>query len=205
MGEERVTVPWGGETADALAAYRDAAMDDPRWTALAPLAVDPSAPFEVTVTWQEINDKPTPVAVEMRSRSGQPVTGEVWRSVRVAHCVKWSRHYLGWVARLAAKSLRDQGRDAARVEQVGKAFRRPPGKAGRPPSFGQEHFAEVARVYQAAVASGSRRPVRDVAVHMERTNPEDDRYTGATRSGNTAAKGWVARARALGLILGEED
>jgi hypothetical protein len=205
VGKEWVTVPWGGETADALAAYRDAAINDPTQTALAPLADDPSAPFEVTVTWQEINDKPTPVAVELRSRSGQPVTGDVWRSVRVAHCVKWSRHYLGWVAKLAAKSLRDQGRDAARVEQVGKAFRRPPGKAGRPPSFGPEHFAEVARVYQAAVASGSRRPVRDVAVHMERNHPGDSRYKRITGSGNTAAKGWVARARALGLIPGEED
>ena len=195
-------IPWGGEAADALAAHRTTAMHhETRLTALAQLADDPSAPWEVRITWR-INKTATPVAVELRSRTGHPVTGEVWRSVRVAECVDRSRHLLGWVAERKAKFLADRGRDAAPVKQTGAAIHQRPAKAGRPPRFGPDHYPEVARVYAAAVAAGSRTPVRDVAEHMERTHPGDDRYVGATRRGDTRAKGWVNRAKALELITG---
>jgi len=58
-------------------------------------------------------------------------------------------------------------------------------KPGRPPIYGPDHFAEVARVYREAYAEG-RTPTRAVARRFDATQ--------------AAAAKWVARCRSMGLL-----
>ncbi len=206
--ERSITLPWGGdpETAEMLSLFRGLAMHDPRLMALGGYADDPNAPFEVRVTWAFDDNGAVPVEVALRSRTVNPVTGQDWRSVRVAEAIDWSRTALGWTGTEAAKRLRERERHTA-AEQAESAVAGLVRKrrAGRPPSFPHEHFEEVASVYLAAKASGSRTAVQEVAAYMEHHHPGDDRYTNATKGGDTRTKGWINRARQLGLIPTREQ
>lgn len=199
-----VTIPWGGDLHDELAAYRKAAMSgDQRLTVFAPGDEDPTAPYEVVVVHEVTADRATVLEVTLRARDGAPINGAVWRTVRVQECVAWARHQLAWAKPHAAKWLRERGRDAEaeQVENVDVGGAR---KAGRPPTFGRDHYAEVAALYVAAKAQGSPTPLKDVARHMARQHAGDGRYDGITDSGDYRVKGWVNRATTLGLIEQED-
>lgn len=200
MYEQPVTLPWGGETADALADFRAAAMvSGSNLTRLAGMADDPHAPFEVIVTWRLDGDRADPIAVELRARGSEQVTADVWRSVRVGECITWTRHLLGWMSSHASAELAGRGRhaSAARHEETREALQEPR-RPGRPPVYTDEHYGEVADVYVRAVKGASRSPVREVREAFA------SRYPGVLEPTDTRPKAWVREARRRGYIDNEE-
>lgn len=202
---------WGGDdspTYAELRGYADEIGLDPDsglgalGMAAAVLRDDPSAPWEVSVTWQpsgpETEASWTPVAVELRARTGQPVTADAWRSVRVGQVVEDTRHRLAWGLSRAGDYLAQHEGPAAAAGARSAADRladQPEGTGpGRPPTYDDDHYREVGAVYRAAVRTGSRRPRRAVADVLA------DRYPGADARGDTRAKAWVREARRRGYI-----
>jgi hypothetical protein len=155
---------------------------------------EPSAPWQVTVSWRFTDEEAVPVAVEVRSNSG-PVTARAWRTIRVQEVIDASRWRLS--DKLLLEALRrDYGRDLP-PELIGAEFEaesEPKRRPGRPRRYSDEFLADVARVYLDAVAHHSRRPVREVAERL-----------GSNADTPAVAKGWVSEARRRGFIPREED
>jgi hypothetical protein len=138
--------------------------------------------WQVTVAWRFGGKEAVPVAVEVRTSGGGPITARAWRTIRVQEVIDASRH------RLADKMLdeairRDYLPPELTEDEPGS--KRP----GRPRHLSNEFLTDVALVYTNAVAHQSRRPVREVA---ERLGSNDDPPA--------VAKGWVGEARRRGLI-----
>jgi len=85
----------------------------------------------------------------------------------------------------------DFGRDTEAFRddlgRLNRAQTEPRKRPGRPPSYGEEHFEEVARVYRDHTRAGGRAPTKAV----------QQRFQPVTKS---AAAKWVSRARQMGLI-----
>jgi hypothetical protein len=135
-------------------------------------------PWELRITWEDVEGRWEPVGTQISRIDGAPITAEGLRSLR------WG-------------SITDQARpgpmrtgvsyveEGERVSVWGPMIGWDQSRRGRPPLYGPEHYAEVARVYRAAFAE-NRTPTRIVARHFKVTP-------------TTAAK-WVARCRELGLL-----
>jgi hypothetical protein len=146
---------------------------------------EPSASWQVTVSWRFTDETAVPVAVELRSNSG-PVTARAWRTIRVQEVIDASRQRLSHKLLIEAMR-RDYGRDLPPevIEFEPEPKRRP----GRPRHLSDEFLAEVAEVYADAVAHHSQRPVREVAERL-----------GSNADAPATAKGWVSEARRRGFI-----
>lgn len=146
------------------------------------------------------------------STSPEPVTSSVLRSIPLGHLIDEARTEVLRQAEQRREALRKRGpmtlrrikaeikrrgyfvypiertemrqwvsEDVRRDEQIwAKEPRR-----GRPPTYGLQHFEQVARIYREAYAAG-RTPTRAVARHF--------------KVSHTAAAKWVGRSRALGLL-----
>jgi hypothetical protein len=195
---ERVTFSWPERGRSTEQWIADEFADDPAGKALATSVTDflgrsdPAAPWQVTVTWRFTDEAAIPIAVEVRTTSGEPITARAWRTIRVQEVIDASRRRLSNELQMGA--LRGDFDPDISPELVGAVFEvRSGGKRrpGRPRHHTDEFLAEVARVYADAVAHHSRRPVREVAEHFESKGVSD---------APTAAKGWVSEARDRGLI-----
>ena len=124
-----------------------------------------------------------------RSATPQPVTAALIRSLPVARLIDAERirqrDYLARTFRGRMQPASAGGRRA--IEELERQWE--PGRAGRRPIYGAEHFRQVAAAYSEAVAGGAA-PTRAVA----------ERWT---VSHSTAAK-WVAEARRRGELPATE-
>lgn len=152
---------------------------------------DRNGPFEITLHWLPIEGRMECAGIDIRSfrrlpgqdqrklygSEPQAVTTSVLRSIPLARIIDEHR-----------ARLRDWPSQSRIGELVPARVRRTmwkPGKRGRPPTYGPEHFEEVARVYREAYEI-NRTPTRHVARHFKTTE--------------SAAAKWVARCRELGLL-----
>ncbi len=208
--EQRVTVPLGGDDSPTYAELREYAagigldIDSDVYgsaaMAVALLHDDPTAPWEATVTWRWAERRWTPVAVELRSRTGEPVTANAWRAVRPAAVIEDTRARLQWGHGATATHLAGRGEaDAAEVvRRVGDGLTvEAPARPGRPPVYSDKHYWEVGAVYSRAKATASQRPVRAVARAFA------ERFPGVDGARDTRAKAWVREARRRGYIEAE--
>lgn len=207
MQEHKFKVAIGGEhpstfeEAQAVAAQAGMSPDAAAaWKDLVSVAQDETAPWEVTVSWVIEGESAIPVAVELRSRNGQPVTPEAWRKVKVAAVVRETRGRLKWLHSRVAEVLSSEGNlKAADRAEIGANALQPPARRGRRSIYDAAHFARVAGLYEAAVSSGDTRPVRTVA-HQLAAAWQDPQLTKDNR-----VKAWVREARKRGLIHGERN
>jgi hypothetical protein len=156
---------------------------------------EPAAPLRVTVTWRFTDEAAIPIAIEVRTTGGEPITARVWRTIRVQEVIGASRRRLSTelqALRLDEHVWTPEEIEAAGGRQAVQELRRP----GRPRHHTDEFLAEVAGVYADAAAHHSRRPVREVAEHFASKGVSD---------APTAAKGWVSEARHRGLIPRKES
>ncbi|MGY3378674.1 hypothetical protein ACVWYS_000631 [Arthrobacter sp. TE12231] len=207
MHEHKIKVPVGGEnpstfeewqtTVDRLGMEPDAAT---AMLDLASISHDETAPWEATVTWALDGETATPIAVELRSRNGQPVTPEAWRTVKVAAVIGETRNRLNWIYGRVSQVLEAEGNpEAATTAQVYADPLADTPRRGRRSIYDAAHFARVAGLYNAAASSGDTRPVRTVA-HQLAASMEDPQLTKDNR-----VKAWVREARKRGLIHGERN
>ncbi|KQN94883.1 hypothetical protein [Arthrobacter sp. Leaf69] len=207
MHEHKITVPVGGENSGTFEEWQttvDRLGMDPDAAAamldLASISHDETAPWEGTVTWSLDGETATPIAVELRSRNGQPVTPEAWRTVKVAAVIGETRNRLNWIYGRISDVLAGKGNPEAAT--TAKAYADPLAgtpRRGRRSIYDAAHFARVAGLYNAAVRSGDTRPVRTVA-HQLAATMEDPQLTKDNR-----VKAWVREARKRGLIHGERN
>lgn len=148
------------------------------------------APLKLSVEWEVVGGKAVPVAIELRSPHGEPITAEAWRSVRVADVIERTRGELRGIRKVqrAIAQLDNRPDDAEQAEAEAEQFTRPR-KRGRPPEWPAQHYRDVASVYLAAVAASDPKPVRAVAAEWQLDDPNDYR-----------PKAWVREARRRGLI-----
>jgi len=207
MQEHRITVAIGGDYPSAfgeaeaavarLGMHPDAAT---AWKDLVSMSQDETAPWEATVTWAIEGETATPVAVELRSRNGQPVTPEAWRTVKVAAVVRETRNRLEWLHTRVAEVLSGEGDpESAATANLGANALKLPARRGRRSIYDAAHYARVADLYNAAVSSGDTRPVRTIA-HQLAATIDDPQLTKDNR-----VKAWVREARKRGLIHGERN
>ncbi|MEE2528302.1 hypothetical protein V1639_04555 [Pseudarthrobacter sp. J75] len=207
MQEHRITVSIGGENSSSFdewqATVARLGMDREAAKAVQDLAAashDETAPWETTVTWAIDGETATPVAVELRSRNGQPVTPEAWRAVKVAAVVSETRNRLGWTYERVSEVLAGKGKaDAAAAAQAYADPLQDIPRRGRRSIYDAAHFERVAGLYNAAASSGDTRPVRTVA-HQLAAAMQDPQLTKDNR-----VKAWVREARKRGLIHGERN
>lgn len=207
MQEHKITVTVGGENSSTFEEWQSTlarlGMDPDAATAvqdLVSISQDETAPWEATVTWAIDGETATPVAVELRSRNGQPVTPEAWRTVKVAAVISETRHRLGWTYERVSDVLAGKGNAeaAAKAQALTDPLADSP-RRGRRSIYDAAHFARVAGLYNAAVSSGDTRPVRTVA-HQLAATIDDPQLTKDNR-----VKAWVREARKRGLIHGERN
>ncbi|QIK76035.1 hypothetical protein [Nocardioides piscis] len=110
--------------------------------------------------------------------------GLPWESIR-----ETTRRYLRWSA-VGEESLAVDPAAKARARDRAKALREPM-RASYPP----EHWEDVARVYNGAVARGDRHPTAAVRDQLIPARVERDRAKARTTAAN-----WVRKARQLDLI-----
>ncbi|WOH17697.1 hypothetical protein IRJ34_15280 [Paenarthrobacter sp. GOM3] len=207
MHEHKITVPVGGENPNPFEEWRTTVdrlgMDPEAATAmldLASITQDETAPWEATVTWALDDETATPIAVELRSRKGHPVTPEAWRTVKVAAVIGETRNRLNWIYGRASQVL--EGKGNPEVAAMAQAYADPlvdTPRRGRRSIYDAAHFARVAGLYEAAVSAGDTRPVRTVA-HQLAATMQDPQLTKDNR-----VKAWVREARKRGLIHGERN
>ena len=181
---ESVSLPWGGSARRSVRIadqFEGAASD--LVASLIAEDYDPSAPWEVTVTWEIADGRAVPSGIALRSVRGGPVTAEAWRSVRVAAVIAETRDRLRYAARVNAH--RERGR------AVGEALATEAG--GRRVARDDDRLAKVARVYADARALGRRDPVRAVGEAF------------GLAADDVRPKGWVRTARRKGLIHNENE
>lgn len=152
---------------------------------------DRTAPWEVTVTWHIEDGRAVPVGLALKSRTGQRVTPEAWRSVRVTEVIDESRRRLQWQQEWVGKRLEREGStDAAATAQAGAQAL---GRRGR---FGDAHYRRVADLYNSERASGSTRPMKAIKAQLA----EEMKTPALKQSGDYRVKGWITEARKRGLI-----
>ena len=120
--------------------------------------------------------------------SGGPLPAVALRQLPIGRLADAVRRHRLDMANLVIELYDSRDHPPETLERAERTFRavqasRPPG--GRKPSYGPEHYAEVARVYTAAWRSGAS-PTKAVEAWGSVSYP-------------TAAK-WVAKARTLGLL-----
>lgn len=199
--ETRWAVRLGGRSAVSFEAWTKAidglnAPDDMK-TAFADLAAlsgseDETAPWEVAVSWRIDGGSAVPVAVELRSLQGEPVNAAAWREVKVAEVIRETRDRLQYAyGRLDVHlTKRQQLRAAETAARASKAIAR----SGRPFAKDESHYEVVADLYNAAVSSDARNPVRIVAAKLSESLNDPQLLT------DTRTKKWVDQARKRGLI-----
>jgi hypothetical protein len=181
-------------------------------------AVDESAPWLLRIAWTYVDGKAEPTEVEIRGRDGQAVTPVVWRSVPLGKLVEESRFLLVGMAELAEHLFESRGHVEA-AKAAGRASDAALGtRRGRPADYGPSHYERVAEAYVAAIAKGSRTPVKYVAEALTMDPAFIAEFTSAmkpkdraafledprlTAKGDHRVKGWINRAKKMGLIPGE--
>lgn len=160
--------------------------------------VDESAPWLLRITWRLEGGKADPVRVDLRGRQGQPVTPEVWRSIPLGSVLEESRILLAGLSHIEADYLDAHGFESA-AEKVRKNGEALTPRRGRKATYSTDHFGRVARVYMEAVQLGSRTPVKAVIAAFL---PE---FNGLDLPSDQRAKGWINRAKKMGLIPGERN
>jgi len=180
----RVTVKLGGHTvADLRSEAERRGLDPGRPEVRAMLSLgQPDVHWHAIVTFEIGAAGATPVAVELRSTTGQAVSRKAWDSVRVAEVISEARSSAEWLAPATGRVA------PAEIEAPA-----PTGQRGRPASYSAEFYGRVARIYRAAVAAGER-PLRAVARAFE------SEYPGIADSGDYRVKSWIASCRSKGLI-----
>lgn len=187
---EKVSLPWGGErrlsirTADRYLGSKDPKGGDygELFGALIVQDYDPTAPWEVTVTWEGDSSSATPVEISLRSVTGGPVTAEAWRQVRVGAVIGETRERLQHLARARARRSGEASHAADVAAGLG------PGRSPRRLGANDSRIRKAARVYDAALAEGRRDPLR--AVNEAFGLP----------AGDVRPKGWVRTARVKGYL-----
>ncbi|WP_314324638.1 hypothetical protein [Paenarthrobacter ilicis] len=196
------TVRQGGRKAGTFAEWQAAfeALGLSPDVALLAGTEDETAPWQITIRWRIEPDTgtatPAAVSAEWRPVDGAPVSAEGWRTANIGAAIRETRHRLQyWLHRMGTDAA-----DASPFEAAATALQEPR-KAGRPAHYGPEHYATVARIYNAAMRGGERNPVRIVAERMaaELGDP------GLTDGSDKRAKYWVRMARQQGLLEGTPE
>lgn len=180
----RAEVPIDGLTVAELRERAESSgldPDRPEVRALLSLQ-QPEATWVASVTFEVRPDGAVPVAVELRSTTGQAVSRKAWDSIKVATVIAEARTSAEWLAPATGRTAPAELAEPVRT-----------GRRGRPPTYSDEHYRRVARVYLAAVAAGER-PLRAVARAFE------GEYPGLADSGDNRVKSWAVACRARGLL-----
>jgi hypothetical protein len=136
-------------------------------------------PLEIVIAYADVDGRWEPVGVQVVATDLSPITAVALRSL------PWGR--ISSEARPGPMRIQYSSPDEIGGEPLtwghDYGFSKP--RRGRPPEYGPEHFAEVARVYREAYAD-NKAPTRAVARHFSVSH--------------SAAGKWVARCRDLGLL-----
>ncbi|WP_421743321.1 hypothetical protein [Cellulomonas sp.] len=188
----------GADVPDPAAAIARIA-EESRWAGLEsrtlwePL---PGAPeWAVGVRWVVDGDALVPSAITLTAPAGEAVTAVALRRVKVGDVIGRTRArariaLLGeaWQAERRGEAV---GFDAQAVGEA--AVRQPKRRGGAPRTYDDDHYRRVAAIYDAARSpergKAPEPPVRAVA-----------KAFGLSETEMAKAKGWVARARALGFL-----
>lgn len=180
----RVEVALGGVgIADLRAQAARAGLDPGRPEVRALLTLQqPEAAWIASVTFEVGASGAVPVAVELRSTTGQAVSRKAWDSVKVATVIDEARATAEWLAPVTGRQAPAELAEPVRT-----------GQRGRPATYSDDFYRRVARVYRAAELTGQR-PLRAVARAFQ------SEYPGLADSGDNRVKSWAAACRARGLL-----
>lgn len=161
---------------------------------------DETAPWEITVVWRIEPDtgsaEPVAVSAKWRPLAGAQVSAEGWRTASIGAAIRETRHRLQYLlGRMGTEAT-----DPAPFSVAAGALQEPR-RAGRPTNYDAEHYESVARIYNEALTSGERDPVRIVALRMAASL----RDPSLKSSSDKRAKYWVSKARKRGLLNGIPD
>ena len=175
----------------------------PRWSKVR--IDDPGVPYSVELEIVPRDGRPVAVGVKLLERTG-PVTSEGLRSVRLATYVDLAAQEAAWervedegvitFRRAEPKATVVQGLTAHADWRWGSTAHlevRP--STGR--QLSDDHLREVAQIYKAALAGGSRAPRKAVVEHWRAVHGE------AVASQTVAS--WLQKARGRGFLAQTEE
>ena len=149
-------------------------------------------PWRITVVWTFRSGTPLPSSMTLEHTGGQPVTAEAWRLVKPAAVLNIARSGLRTWADVLANLL-SQSPAAEEAENFRQLTRQQQVKRNAS-QYSDQHYREVAAVYNAAKASGDTRPRRTVVRHFL------DAYPGLDSRTDHRVKAWLRTARERGYI-----